>query len=72
MAQQGRTERNLEDLTVEELEREGGIELPDREALSPLTPRLPVDPSLWPVIQSDEPSQGIPSSPASTEKIPGT
>ena len=43
-----RAQRDWGDLTVEELEREGAIELPDREALSPIAPRLPVDPSVLP------------------------
>jgi len=35
-------ERDLAELTIEELEAEGAIVLPDREALSPINPHLAI------------------------------
>jgi hypothetical protein len=49
--EEGHGQRDLGDLTIEELERQEGFELPHREALSPLSPRLPLDPALFPELR---------------------
>jgi len=41
MPQDQRDVRDLEDLTVEELEQQEALELPNREALSIIAPHLP-------------------------------
>jgi len=52
--------RDLADLTVEELEAEEAIVLPDREALSLINPHLatPANPAIIPA-QPDEPAHGV-------------
>jgi hypothetical protein len=53
-------ERDLAELTVEELEAEEVIVLPDREALSPINPHLatPAHPAFIPP-QPDTPAHGL-------------
>jgi len=53
-------ERDLAELTVEELEAEEVIVLPDREALSPINPHLatPAHPAFLPP-QPDTPAHGL-------------
>jgi hypothetical protein len=56
--EEGRKQRDVSELTIEELERQEGFELPHREALSPLSPRLPIDPALVPEMTTGDVDHG--------------
>jgi hypothetical protein len=54
----GHQQRDVSELTIEELERQEGFALPHREALSPLSPRLPIDPVLFPELPPGDVDHG--------------
>lgn len=69
MPQDTPAERDLEELTVEELEAQEALTLPDRAALSLISvyPTVPVDPATMPDVSSPDVSSGDPTVVADTD-----